>query len=193
MAEKKIRQEAVPPYNPSPEEIQQFFDSHPEQFKVEFPLHVYHIIFDDSLTAAMVRDSILRGADFVEMAKKHYPGQTEIKEVAYDLGYISKYEMPEGFYEAADQLEIGQVSPPFQTFLGYHLIKLLDRKKDQTLQEVSPQIIKTLKEEQQKKSAAEWEANLKKRAKIKIFQKNLDKIDLTQLNSEPNPVSSDKQ
>jgi parvulin-like peptidyl-prolyl isomerase len=191
-AEKKIRQEATPPYNPSPEEIQRYFDSHPDQFKVEFPLHVYHIIFDDSLTAATVRDSILQGADFVEMAKKHYPGQTEIKEVAYDLGYISKYEMPEGFYEAADKLEIGEVSPPFKTFLGYHLIKLLDRKKDQTLQEVSPQIIKTLKEEQQKKAEAAWEAGLKKGAKIKIFQQNLDKIDLTQLNSEPNPASSDK-
>ena len=191
-AEKKIRQEAIPPYNPSQEEIQQYFDSHPEQFKVEFPLHVYHIIFDDSLTAATVRDSILQGADFVDMAKKHYPGQADIKEVAYDLGYISKYEMPEGFYQAADKLEIGGVSPPLQTFLGYHLIKLLDRKKDQTLQEVSPQIIKTLKEEQQKKAEAAWEAGLKKGAKIKIFQQNLDKIDLTQLNSEPNPASSDK-
>src|SRR5574341_979811 len=156
-AEKKIRQGVNPPYNPSPEEIQHYFDSHPDQFKVEFPLHVYHIIFDDSLTAASVRDSILQGADFVEMAKRHYPGQEEIKEVAYDLGYISKYEMPEGFYEAADKLEIGAVSPPFKTFLGYHLIKLLDRKKDQTLQEVSPQIIKTLKEEEQKKSEAAWE------------------------------------
>jgi len=190
--EKIIRQQAVPQYNPSPEEIRQYFDSHPDQFKAEYPLHVYHIIFDDSLTASAVRDSILQGADFVEMAKKYYPGQGDVKDVAYDLGYLARHEMPEGFYEAADQLEIGGVSPPVKTFLGYHLIKLIDRKKDQTLQEVTPQITKVLKEEHQKKAEAEWEANLKKGAKIKIFQKNLDKIDLTRLNSGENPAGSDK-
>ncbi len=189
-AEQSILQEAAPPYNPSPEEIQEYFDSHPEQFKAEFPLHVYHIIFDDSATALAVRDSILNGADFVEMAKRYYPGQAEIQEVAYDLGYISKYEMPEGFYQAADQLEPGQVSLPFKTFLGYHLIKLIDRKKDQTLQEVSPQIIKTLQEEHQKKSRAEWEAKLKKRAKIKIFQDALDRIDLSQSESKTDQPES---
>jgi len=184
-AQKKIRQRAMSDYTPPQQEIQRYFDTHPEMYKQDFPLHVYHIIFDDSITAAAVGDSLLQGADYLEMAKKYYPGTEEIKEVAYDLGYISPFEMPEGFYQAASQLQAGEVSPPFKTFLGYHLIKLIDRKKDQTLEEIKPQIIKILKEENQKKSKAQWEANLKKGAKIKIFDDELKKLDLSKLNSPP--------
>jgi len=183
-ADSTIRAQAVPDYNPSPEEIQDYFESHPELYTMEFPLHVYHIIFDDSSTAIAVRDSILAGADFVEMARKHYPGETEFQEVAYDLGYISNYEMTEGFHEEANQLQVGEVSQPFKTFLGYHLIKLIDRKKDKTLQEVTPPITGILKEEYKKKSEAEWEANLKKGAKIRIYQEALDKVDLSKLGSD---------
>ena len=191
-AEKKIRQAATSNYTPSQEEIRHYFETHPEMYKQEFPLHVFHIIFDDSITAAAVRDTVLEGADYLEMAQKYYPGGEEIKQVAYDLGYISPFEMPEGFYEAANRLQIGEISPPFKTFLGYHLIKLIDRKKDQTVEELKPQITRILKEEQQKKFKAEWEVKLKKGAKIKVYQEELDRLDLSRLNSSP-PAGQQKQ
>jgi parvulin-like peptidyl-prolyl isomerase len=180
-AEQIIRQEAVSSYKPSQEEIGEYFESHSELYTAVYPLRVYHIIFDDSLTAEAVRDTILEGADFVEMARKFYLGEGEMSEMAYDLGHISEYEMPEGFYQEADKLKEGEVSPPFKTFLGYHLIKLVERKKDKTLKEVTPKITEILQEEQRKKARAEWEAKLKKQAKIRIYQETIKDLELDRL------------
>lgn len=179
-AKDRLRKKSTADFSPQPEEIRRYYDAHPELYAVEHPLHVYHIIFDDSITASAVRDSLLLGADFAIMAEKHYPGQTEIREVAYDLGYIAPYEMPEGFYTAADRLIVDEVSPPIKTYLGYHLIKLIDRQKDKTLDEVTPQVLRLLREEFKRKAQATWEVELKKGAKIKIFGNVLDQLKLSQ-------------
>ena len=103
-----------------------------------------HIIFADSATALAVRDSILAGADFKDMALRYYPGEPEIREVAYDLGYISDEELGKRFYDYANSLQDGEVSLPFKTEWGYHLIKLVNRREDKKLSQVKPGIRKAL-------------------------------------------------
>lgn len=132
-------------YKPSQEEIKKFYDDNfGSRYKELRPLHVQHIIFTDSASAINIRDSILAGADFKSMALKYYPGEKEIREVAYDLNYISNDDMGPQFYKAADTLKVGEVSLPVKTQWGYHLIKLVDRRSDKTLDQVRPGIIKEL-------------------------------------------------
>jgi parvulin-like peptidyl-prolyl isomerase len=149
-------------YEPSEEEVESYFNAHIDDYKVERKLLVYHIIFQDSTLAEAVRDSILLGADFVEMAKRYYPGEPEIREVAYNLDYIGPKDMGEVFYNAADSLKVGDISHPVKTQWGYHLIKLVQRKEDKTLAQVKPGIKHTLKgkrdEEKKRGMVDEWRA-----------------------------------
>ena len=134
-------------YTPSEEEIEAYYKEHfDDLYKERKPLHVQHIIFQDSDLAAAVRDSIVAGADFKDMALKYYPGEQEIREVAYDLGYISEEELGENFFKQANMLEKGEVSQPFKTDWGYHLIKLVDRRTDKKLDQVRPGIRRALAE-----------------------------------------------
>jgi len=164
-------------YEPSDEEVESYFYEHIDDYRVERKLMVYHIIFQDSSFAEAIRDSILLGADFVEMAKRYYPGEPEIREVAYNLDYIGPKDMGEVFYKAAEALEIGDVSHPVKTEWGYHLIKLMQRKKDKTVAQVKPGIKHTLKNlrnaEKKRQLFEEW----KSIADIKIDEKLLSKYD----------------
>ncbi|MEM0897716.1 MAG: peptidylprolyl isomerase [Verrucomicrobiota bacterium] len=45
-----------------------------------------------------------------------------------DLGYFTANRMPDAFFEAVNQLEVGEMSQPFQTKLGWHIAELLERK-----------------------------------------------------------------
>ncbi|UCE65405.1 MAG: peptidylprolyl isomerase [Candidatus Zixiibacteriota bacterium] len=164
-------------YEPTEEEIESYFYEHIDDYKVERKLMVYHIIFQDSAFAGAIRDSILLGADFVEMAKRYYPGEPEIREVAYNLDYIGPKDMGEVFYNAANDLDIGDISHPVKTEWGYHLIKLMQRKEDRTIAQVKPGIKHTLKNlrdaEKKRRLFEEW----KSIAAIEIDDKLLGRYD----------------
>ena len=164
-------------YEPTDEEVESYFYEHVDDYKVERKLMVYHIIFQDSAFAEAIRDSILLGADFVEMAKRYYPGEPEIREVAYNLDYIGPKDMGEAFYDAANDLDIGDISHPVKTEWGYHLIKLIQRKEDKTIAQVKPGIKHTLKNlrdaEKKRRLFEEW----KSIAAIEIDDKLLGKYD----------------
>ncbi len=163
-------------YQPTDAEMRKYYDTHPEKYAQERPLHVQHIIFTDSLKAEQVRKKILGGADFKEMALQYYPGEKEIREVAYDLGYISGQEMPPEFFQAAWKLKPGEVSSPVRTLWGYHLIKLVDKREKTTFEQATPEIRQTLTDQKNQQTLKQWEKTLRKGAKIWINQKLLKSL-----------------
>jgi hypothetical protein len=164
-----------PEYQPSDEEVEAYFNSHIDDYRYERPLLVYHIIFEDSAFAETIRDSILAGADFVEMAKRYYPGEPEIREVAYNLDYIGPEDMGEAFYDAANALSVGQISHAVKTKWGYHIIKLVSRKEDKTLTQVRPGIKRKLRQERDAEVRAGYIRDWKATAQIQVNEKLLDK------------------
>jgi peptidyl-prolyl cis-trans isomerase C len=156
-------------YQPTEEEIERYFNEHyDEYYKEKKPLHVQHIIFEDSARAAIIRDSIIAGADFKEMALKYYPGEKEIREVAYDLSYISEEELGPEFFKRANALEVGEVSAPFKTEWGYHIVKLVNRKTDKKLNQVSPGIRRTLMDTADSRIKQQMLKTWRSQANIKI-------------------------
>jgi len=162
-------------YEPTEEEVESYFDAHRKDYTVERKLLVYHIIFQDSLLAEAVRDSLLLGAKFEDMAKRYYPGEPEIREVAYNLDYIGPQDMGEVFYKAADALKVGEISHPVKTEWGYHLIKLVNRKEDKTLAQVKPGIKHTLKGQRDARTKLDLVEKWKTVANIEVNEKLLNK------------------
>jgi parvulin-like peptidyl-prolyl isomerase len=141
------------------------------------------MVFDDSLKAAEVLKQLENGGDFVELAKMNFPGESEIRDVAYDLGFITKGEMPDEFYRAASKLNVGEVSPPVRTKWGFHLIKLVEKKENETtLNDLTPQITRAINLEKARKHMADWEKNLFTESNVWINQKLLSRLVL------PKPV-----
>jgi|GEM_PF-4980774 len=176
LAKQKIRsQKPVTDFNPSPQEVTDYYEKHKALWKEERPIYVQHIIFADSAQAARVREEIVKGLDFREAALKYYPGEKEIRAIAYDLGFISALEMPTSFYQKALELQIGQVSLPVRTEFGWHLIKLVDRKDYKDLDEVQEEIRNLLLAEKNKNILKDWRGKLREGTKIWVNQKLLER------------------
>lgn len=71
------------------------------------------------------RNAIINGKDFAEIAKK-YSEDPSAKENGGDLGYFSAFSMVYPFETAAYTTKIGDVSMPFKTRFGYHILKVKD-------------------------------------------------------------------
>ena len=68
----------------------------------------------------------LKNEDFPELQKEINNGQTIIAE---DLGYFSGFKMVYPFESAAYNTPVGEVSDPFRTQFGFHVLKVYDKRK----------------------------------------------------------------
>jgi len=81
--------------------------------------------------AKAILDSIKNGADFSEMAKRyseHPSGKS-----GGDLPWVKRGTLVKEYEEAAFALEPGQISDVIESPLGFHIIKLVDRRGDAIL------------------------------------------------------------
>jgi len=127
-------------YEPSDEEMRAYYDSHLEDYRIDRPVKVQHIVFQDSALAEYVRDLLTSGVDFMDMVDKYYPGDPDIRRAAADLGNIGPKDMPESFYRAAMYTPVGSISHPVKTQYGYHLIKVLDRAYSREFEQAKAEI-----------------------------------------------------
>ncbi len=174
----RIRRDFPPP---TMEEMNAYYQTHKIDFPpLGVPVHVHHIVFDDSLEAVEVLNQIKQGADFAKMAKRYFPGEPEIKDVAYDLGFITQGEMPDEFYHTALNMKEGEVGGPLKTQWGFHLIKMVERKeKGTTFSDIIPAITRAITVEKGRKHIADWEKNLFDESDVWINKKLLKKLKLS--------------
>lgn len=67
------------------------------------------------------------GEDFVTVAKQTSEDPS-VKDNNGDLGYFSAFRMVYPFENAAYKTNVGQVSKPFRTRFGYHIVKVVDKR-----------------------------------------------------------------
>lgn len=123
--------------------------------------HARHILLkpnelrDEAATMAMARRlkwKIEEGADFAELAREHSedPGSAV---QGGDLGWQPPGTMVPRFEEVLDRLEPGEISAPFKTQFGIHIVQVLDRRETDFTETVAQnrayQAIKRRKAEEQ--------------------------------------------
>lgn len=89
------------------------------------PASVRQAAYDKILT---IKKKLSNGADFAETAKNH----SESPDAASggDLGFIEKGTLNLlAFEQKAFSLPVGQISEPFETPLGFHIVKVVAREK----------------------------------------------------------------
>lgn len=70
------------------------------------------------------------GTDFSEVAAGYSDGQNALE--GGDLGWRKQGELPSLFADAVPKLAVGQVSQPLRSGSGFHLVKLLEKKSQET-------------------------------------------------------------
>lgn len=75
-----------------------------------------------------LRRRILDGASFEQLARRHSVDQGTAADGG-DLGWFGPGEMAPAFQEVVETLEPGQISEPFRTPNGWHIVELLDQRE----------------------------------------------------------------
>jgi len=146
------------------DQVRAFYEQHIDRYKLPDRAHVAHILFKTvgktDAEAEEVRkkaEDVLKkaksGAKFGDLAKQYSEDTT--KDKGGDLDWIVRGQTVPEFEQAAFSLPIGSVSDLVKTQYGFHIIKVLDRQmaRTQTLDEVYPQILGALQEDQAQRAA----------------------------------------
>jgi peptidyl-prolyl cis-trans isomerase SurA len=84
-----------------------------------------------------------------------------------DLGWIYPGDTVPEFERAMDALQPGQVSEPIESPFGYHLIQVLERKKDDVSQERQRLIARqAIRERKLEEATQDWLRQLRDRAYV---------------------------
>ncbi len=130
-----------------------------------------HILVETEEEAAAIREEILGGADFAEVAKEKSTGPSGPR--GGELGWFGPGQMVPPFEAAVTELDKGQVSEPVQTQFGWHGVLLNDTRTAAapSLDEVRAEIMSELE-------TAAIDAHIEA-ATAKVI---IDRPDLTDLN-----------
>jgi len=104
--------------------------------------HVRHILIkvneatseaEGKVKIERLRERIVSGAKFEDLARVNSEDATSAK--GGDLGWISPGDTVPDFERAMDKLALNEVSAPVRTPFGWHLIEVLERRKQDITQE----------------------------------------------------------
>jgi len=143
LLKQQLQQMHTMSYVPSKKDVEEFYT----QYKDSLPTmgesyRLLKLSIDisppDSITQqawdkiTLIRTKLDNGADFAEMAKQYSQGPNA--ENGGNLGFIAKGSLSElTFEEMVFSLEPGEISEPFESRLGFHIVKVLS-KKDQKVE-----------------------------------------------------------
>lgn len=160
---------------PAEEEIIRFFKDNPDKIREPERVSVRHILIplepagaEQALETALALKEEAELKGFSETAKKHSacasaPGGGR-------LGKIKRQDVDPTFADVAFTQPVGEISEPFRTPYGYHLLIVDERDipGPPTLDEARPKILGFLKKLQGAKLLEEWIAELRQGADIKF-------------------------
>ena len=121
-------------------------------------------------TLNMIRKKALAGEDFAELAKK-YSQDTSTKDQGGDLGWMPLEQLQiEAFKNAVDTLKVDEISRPFKTRFGYHVVKLEGKKpaREFSLKEDWDQIKEWALNAKRQRVLNQWIDELKKDIYIEV-------------------------
>lgn len=153
----------LPQVSISEQTLKSYFEDNKSRFEQPERVKASHILIkvasdasDEDKAAAKlkledIRNQIIDGADFSELAKK-YSDDPGSKDKGGNLGFFQKGMMVPPFEQAAFSLSPGQLSSIVETDFGFHLIKVIEKKAavQPIFKSMRAQLLKELKDSRAK-------------------------------------------
>lgn len=167
----------------SEEESRDFYKKNMKKFRLAEKIRASHILIKVSPDAPQpekaearkkietILKRIRNGEKFAALAKKFSEGPSGGS--GGELGYIERKKMAKPFSDTAFSLKPGETSDIIETRLGFHLIKVLDKKpeRDSTYEEAKKEIDRLLGQKKMNESIKSCLEKLRLSARIEIFEK----------------------
>ncbi len=180
LTSKLIRSRIQSQVEVSKEDLIDYYSRNPEAFQKGEEIRVQQILFPVSPTsdqreweeayqrALKVLKKLKEGADFAALAKNYSQGPAARS--GGDLGWVRRGMLLPSFELTAFNLKAGQTSEPVQTPLGFHIIKVLDKREGEAepFEKVKAQIREHLLQEKSESLFRQWLQRLKEDSLIEL-------------------------
>ncbi|MBI4710346.1 MAG: peptidylprolyl isomerase [Nitrospirae bacterium] len=161
------------------EDVKTFYDKHSYEFKAGEEVKVSHILTAAEAEAQTAYEKIKKGESFAAIAKQVSRDKASAQRGG-DLGSIKHGQMVPEFDQYAFRLKVGEMSAPFKTRFGYHIIKVTGKKEGTQLafDQIKEAVKRRLMAEKQKDIFDTMIEDLKKEAKLNIDKKALEAVEI---------------
>lgn len=156
---------------PDDSAIERYYQEHIDEYTVEKPYVIQHIIVQDSLLGDFIRSQAMSGIDFLDLAREYYPGEPEVRAELADLGAVGEGDVPDALLDAAKNTLVGEASHPVKTQYGYHVVKVLEKNESRRLDRVRHEIVTILKKEHAVEVFESFRDNLYERYHVRFPSK----------------------
>jgi peptidyl-prolyl cis-trans isomerase C len=142
-----------------------------------------HVLVKTRSEAEEILKEIKGGKSFGELARKRSI-DTNSADNGGNLGFFSMGEMSQEFEEVAFSLKRGEISKPVKSRYGYHIIKVTDRKEEETVEfsQVKDIIIQRLEQEKEQTAFNEYIEKIKNDYPVETNEAKLREL-INQYNS----------
>jgi len=127
--------------------------------------------------AANIYDRLLKGEDFAALAKEFSNDHGSARNGG-ELGFFGVNEMVPEFEQAAFSLEQGQISKPFRTQFGYHIVQVEEIEQQEIPLDVDEkELQKTLLEQKQDEAWQQLNRRLQSEYETELLAKTMQAYD----------------
>ncbi len=155
------------------EDVRKVYEAEAAKVSTDERARARHIVVAQEDEAKSLSEQLKKGANFEELATKYNIDGS--KRTGGDLGYFTAKEMVPEFSQAVFALKKGEVSGPVKTQMGWHIIRLEDRRPG------GPPPFETVKGAYRQKlreaATVKLIAALSKDAKIEILDPQLKRLE----------------
>lgn len=113
-------------------ELEKWHQNHPQAFHVPEAHHVAHLFLKDQAgreqAITNLHQRLQTGETTWEAAVAKHSEDVSTRQTAGDLGWVTRDRMPAPFMEAVEKVAQDQISGPVRTKLGWHLIRVLEKR-----------------------------------------------------------------
>jgi parvulin-like peptidyl-prolyl isomerase len=157
----------------SDDEIRQYYDQHPADFKSGEEVHVRQILVHDEQVANDIVAKLKAGASFEELSGQYSLAPNAKK--GGDIGYVSRGELPKMFEDEIFALKPGTSSNVIRTDSGFHIFKVDERRPPGTIDLVTaaPVIRERLRDDAIRKKISDLVAKSRTDMQIAVLTKRL--------------------
>ncbi len=164
-------------YEPTDSQIVAYYEAHKAEFAEDEMISIQQVILNDLETANQVKAKLDDGANFYETALEYQPGEVdEIRDMAINLGWISRNDISPEFFDKIYPLEVGEISQPIKTDWGYHIVHVKGKKGVKPLETVRIEIKKRLINNYKDSMEAQWAGRMMEGIEVKVDQELFDKF-----------------
>jgi peptidyl-prolyl cis-trans isomerase C len=172
MADKMRNDLQQRPVDVSPEELQAYYDDHPEEFSSPPQVRMREALVATQEEASEIITRVRRGSKFAEICGEVTlrPG---MKAKKGDLGTFRRFEHP-NLFDAAQKMEVGQVGGPIyhatQSGGQWSVVELMSKQDAviRTFEEVRDNILNKLKNEKRTQALETWLAEMRESTRVDV-------------------------